>query len=108
MEILRIGSMDIKAQIDQDIKQAMLAGNKTLVTTLRGVKSAILYAEVAAGVRDKGLAEVEVMTVLGREAKKRCRLGHINSHSYYRNGSHRAASAGAGYCGSQKAQQWPS
>ncbi|HSX23941.1 MAG TPA: GatB/YqeY domain-containing protein [Candidatus Saccharimonadales bacterium] len=63
--------MDIKAQIDQDIKHAMLAGDKTLVTTLRGVKSAILYAEVAAGARDKGLTEEAIMAVLGKEAKKR-------------------------------------
>ena len=63
--------MAIKTQIDQDIKQAMLAGDKTLVTTLRGLKSAILYAEVAAGTRDKGLSDEETMAVLGKEAKKR-------------------------------------
>ena len=63
--------MSIKAQIDHDLKQAMLAGDKTLVMTLRGVKSAILYAEVAEGARDSGLPEEELMALLTKEAKKR-------------------------------------
>ena len=41
--------MSIKATIEVDIKTAMLAGEKERVTTLRGLKSSILYAEVAAG-----------------------------------------------------------
>ncbi len=61
----------IKSKIDNDIKQAMLAGEKQLVTTLRGLKSAILYAEVAQGARDSGLSEDEIMKVLAKEAKKR-------------------------------------
>ena len=63
--------MVIKEQIEADIKQAMLAGNKTLVTTLRGLKSAILNAEVAKGVRDTGLPESEVIDLMAKEAKKR-------------------------------------
>ena len=63
--------MSLKQQIDDDLKKAMLAGNKTLTTTLRGLKSAILYVEVAKGVRDKGLDNDEIITVLGKEAKKR-------------------------------------
>lgn len=63
--------MKIKAQIDEDIKKAMLAGEKTLVTTLRGLKSAILYAEVAQGVRDEGLDEDKTIDILSKEAKKR-------------------------------------
>lgn len=49
----------------------MLAGDKTLVTTLRGIKSAILYAEVAKGLRDQGLPDPEVIDLLTKEAKKR-------------------------------------
>jgi uncharacterized protein len=63
--------MSIKEQIDRDIKQAMLAGHKTLVTTLRGLKSAILYIEVAKGARDSGLPEDEVIALLSKEARKR-------------------------------------
>src|SRR3989344_3869308 len=39
--------MSLKQQIDQDLKQAMLAGDKMLVSTLRGLKSSILNEEVA-------------------------------------------------------------
>jgi uncharacterized protein YqeY len=63
--------MTIKQQIEADLKQAMLAGDKTLVTTLRGLKSAILYVEVAEGSRDSGLAEPTVIALLQKEAKKR-------------------------------------
>lgn len=63
--------MTIKQQIDSDLKIAMLAGEKQLVTTLRGLKSAILYVEVAKGIRDVGLTDTEVIDVLAKEAKKR-------------------------------------
>jgi len=53
--------MTIKEQIDQDLKQAMLGGEKELVTTLRGLKSAILYAEVAKGSREAGLSDPEIV-----------------------------------------------
>ncbi len=63
--------MSIKEQIDADLKAAMLGGDKVLTTTLRGIKSAILYAEVAANKRDSGLADEELVSLLGKEAKKR-------------------------------------
>jgi uncharacterized protein YqeY len=66
-----MGIMSIKERIEADLKQALLAGNKTLVTTLRGLKSAILYVEVAEGKRDKGLDDQEVVSTLRKEAKKR-------------------------------------
>jgi len=49
----------------------MLAGDKETATTLRGIKSAILYAEVANGKRDEGLSDQETIDLLGKEAKKR-------------------------------------
>lgn len=63
--------MDIKGQIEIDLKQAMLAGDKPLVSTLRGLKSAILYEEVAKGSREQGLPEADTLAVLTKEAKKR-------------------------------------
>lgn len=63
--------MSIKEQIDQDLKQAMLAGDKTLVTTLRGLKSSILNTEIASGQREAGLPDTEVTPLLAKEAKKR-------------------------------------
>lgn len=64
-------TMTIKDKINNDIKTAMLAGEKDLVTTLRGLKSAILYAEVAKGTRDEGTPDNEVIAILQKEAKKR-------------------------------------
>ena len=63
--------MGLKQQIDTDLKTAMLAGNKTLVTTLRGLKSVILYEEVAQNVREAGLPDDEITKLLAKEAKKR-------------------------------------
>lgn len=63
--------MSLKQQIDADLKTAMLAGDKILTMTLRGLKSAILDAEIAKRVRDTGLSDEEVITLLQKEAKKR-------------------------------------
>ena len=57
--------------ITSDLKTAMLAGDKTLVTTMRGLKSAILYAEVAKGSREAGLSDDEITALFMKEAKKR-------------------------------------
>lgn len=63
--------MGLKQQIDTDLKTAMLAGDKTLVTTLRGLKSVILYEEVAQNIRETGLPDDEITKLLAKEAKKR-------------------------------------
>lgn len=61
----------IKQTIDQDIKSAMLSGDKRLAEALKMLKSVILYAEVAAGKRETGLPEQEVVALLQKELKKR-------------------------------------
>lgn len=61
----------LKQQIEQDLKQALLSGDKDRATTLRGLKSVILYAEVALGIRETGLPDDEVIALLAKEAKKR-------------------------------------
>lgn len=63
--------MNIKERITQDLKQAMLARDTTLTTTLRGLKSAIGYAEVEHNARQEGLNDQAVTAVLAKEAKKR-------------------------------------
>jgi uncharacterized protein YqeY len=63
--------MTLKQQIEQDLKTALLSGDKTQATTLRGLKSAILYAEVAQGKRDPGLDDQGVIEVLTKESKMR-------------------------------------
>jgi len=61
----------LKSRLDQDLKTALLAGDKVLATTLRGLKSVILYAEVAKGVREQGLGDEEIVALFSKEAKKR-------------------------------------
>lgn len=61
----------IKNRIDQDLKNAMLAGDKSLATTLRGLKSSILYVEVAQNKRSEGLSDEDIVAILQKEAKKR-------------------------------------
>ena len=58
-------------QIQDDLKQAMLARDSLKVDVLKGLKSAFLYQEVESGVRDTGLSEDEALKVLKRESKKR-------------------------------------
>lgn len=59
------------------IKQAMLARDSETATTLRGLKSVILNAEIAAGKRETGLANDEVIALLQKEAKKRAESADI-------------------------------
>lgn len=61
----------LEQRIEQDLKKALLAGDKQQVTTLRGLKSVLLYAKVAAGKRESGLSDDEVLALLSKEAKKR-------------------------------------
>lgn len=63
--------MSIKQKIEQDLKTALLGGDKDAAMVLRGLKSAILNAEIASGNREAGLPEAEVITVLKKEAKAR-------------------------------------
>lgn len=78
--------MSIKEQIEKDLKVAMLAGDKVLVTTLRGLKSTILYAEVASSKREVGISEDETIALLQKEAKKR-----KESADLYRQGGNSAS-----------------
>ena len=61
----------IEQQIEQDVKRALLAGDAPRVSTLRGLKSVLLYVKVATGKRDVGLTDAEVIPLLAKEAKKR-------------------------------------
>jgi uncharacterized protein YqeY len=61
----------IKSKLDQDLKSAMLAGDKRLVSVLRGIKSAILYVEIAEDKRGSGLSDKSINDILQKESKKR-------------------------------------
>lgn len=61
----------LKQQIDQDLKAALLAGERLKVTVLRGLKSTITYAELDQNAREKGLDDEVILALLAKEAKKR-------------------------------------
>lgn len=63
--------MAIEQRIEQDLKSALLGGDAQRVSTLRGLKSVILYAKVAAGTRDQAMPDDQVIQLLSKEAKKR-------------------------------------
>lgn len=61
----------LEERIDQDIKAALLAGDKSKATVLRGLKASLLNVKVAEGKRETGLTDDVVLNVLAKEAKKR-------------------------------------
>lgn len=61
----------LEKQIEQDLKVALLGGDRLKAQTLRGLKSALLYFKVEKGKRETGLSEEEEVSVLSKEAKKR-------------------------------------
>lgn len=58
-------------RIADEMKAALLGGDRFRGDVLRNVKAALLNEEVATGKRDSGLSDAEVETVLAREVKKR-------------------------------------
>jgi hypothetical protein len=61
----------LETKLDADIKQALLGGDKPRAEVLRGLKSALLYEKVAKGLRNTGLTDEQVMTIIAKEVKKR-------------------------------------
>lgn len=61
----------MQQQIEKDLKEAMLAGDKAKAETLRGIKSALLNEAIAAGARETGLPDDQVQKILAKESKKR-------------------------------------
>jgi uncharacterized protein YqeY len=60
--------MNLKDQLNEDLKTAMKGGEKARTETLRSVKSAIKYAEIQAG---HELDDQGVLAVIGQQAKQR-------------------------------------
>jgi uncharacterized protein len=58
-------------KLEQDLKTAMLAGDKQRVSVLRGLKATLLNVKVAQGKRDSGLSDDEVLVQLAKQAKQR-------------------------------------
>ncbi len=79
--------MSLKDTLQADLKQAMLARETDKVELLRGLKSAILYAEVATDKRSEGLNDDEVIAVLQKESKKRTEAAGL----FEKGGNHASA-----------------
>jgi len=64
--------MPIRQLLGDDLKAAMIAGDSLRLETLRGLKTAIQYADVAMKPRTaEGISDDEILTLFAREAKKR-------------------------------------
>lgn len=63
--------MALKEQIQNDMKAAMLSGDRFVGDVLRDLKAAILNEEVATGQREAGLDDEAIEKVIAREVKKR-------------------------------------
>jgi len=63
--------MSLVAQIDADIKQAMIARQVDRLSVLRMLKSAVKYAAIEKGGADSVPTDADVLAVVRKEAKKR-------------------------------------
>lgn len=67
----------MQEKIEQDIKSALLSGDKDRAEILRNLKSAFLYEAVALGVKDAGLNDEQMQKVIQREVKKRTEAAEL-------------------------------
>ncbi len=63
--------MSLKTQLDNDIKTALLGGDRFRGEVLRNLKAAVLNEEVAKGLREEGLGDAAIEQVIAKEVKKR-------------------------------------
>ncbi len=63
--------MALKQRIQDDLKAALLSGDRFVAETLRGLKAAILNEEVAQNKRDEGLDDATIELIIAKEVKKR-------------------------------------
>jgi len=61
----------LKDKINDDLKAALLGGDRFASEVLRGLKAVILNEEVAQGKRDDGLDDATIEQLIAREVKKR-------------------------------------
>jgi len=61
----------VQEQIEKDLKQALLSGDKAKAETLRGLKSALLNEAISQNARETGLSDEQIQKVLAKESKKR-------------------------------------
>ena len=61
----------LEERLESDLKKALLTGDQLKVSTLRGLKSTILYFKVASGTRGQILSDEKLFEIIQKEAKKR-------------------------------------
>jgi len=61
----------LKDKINEDLKAALIGGDRFAGEVLRGLKAAILNEEVAQGKRESGLDDATIEQLIAREVKKR-------------------------------------
>lgn len=69
--------MTLKERINDEMKAALLGGNRFAGEVLRNLKAAILNEEVVTGMRNEGLDDSGVEKVVAREVKKRTESAKI-------------------------------
>ncbi|HYG84214.1 MAG TPA: GatB/YqeY domain-containing protein [Verrucomicrobiae bacterium] len=79
--------MSLKQRLETDIKAAMLSGDRFVVDVLKGLKSAILYEEVAQKRRELGLDDAAIEAVFAKQAKQRDESADL----FDKGGNHAAA-----------------
>lgn len=67
----------LKDRLNQDLKTALLSGDKATAEVLRYLKAAILNEEVAKMARESGLSDEQIISVFAKEAKKRAESADI-------------------------------
>jgi uncharacterized protein len=67
----------LKEQINNDLKTALLSGNRLSAEVLRGLKATILNEEVASNKRETGLEDSVIEQLIAREIKKRNETAEI-------------------------------
>jgi len=61
----------LKEQINNDLKAALIGGNRFVGEVLRGLKATILDEEIAQNKREEGLDDITIEKLVAREIKKR-------------------------------------
>lgn len=63
--------MALKQRITDDLKAALLGGNRFVADVLRSLKATILNEEVSQGKREEGLDDATIEQLIAKEVKKR-------------------------------------
>lgn len=67
----------MRGRIEQDLKEAMLSGDKAKTETLRILKSALQNEAINQKAQDTGLSDEQIQRVLSSEAKKRAEAAEL-------------------------------